>query len=293
MTLKKGKDMHQIQMLRKYDIRLNKVKGQNFLVDENIQKKIAAALNPQRTDWVLEIGAGLGAITDLLAGSGARIFAVEKEKIFSEILSEELGSFENLTVLNRDILKVDFGEWLRKSGALKAGQRWKVVGNLPYFITTPIVFRLIDAREAIDSALVMVQKEVADRMTAQPGGKDYGRLTLALRYYADVSFEFEVGRGCFTPVPRVDSAVVRIVFHGKRIEGLDEALMFRIIQAAFAMRRKTILNALSGGPFSLERNGWQEIFSELKIPANKRAEELHLKDYIELTQLVQPRLKKE
>lgn len=285
--------MHQIQMLRKYGVRLNKLKGQNFLVDENIQKKMIAAFNPQRTDWVFEIGAGLGAITDLLAESGARVFASEKEKIFAEILSGELEAFENLTVLNKDILKVDFGELLQKSGGRKADRRWKVIGNLPYFITTPIIFRLIDSRSFIDSALIMVQKEVAERMTAQPGGKDYGRLTLALRYYADVSLEFEVGRGCFTPEPRVDSAVVRIVFHGKRVEGLDEELLFRIIQAAFAMRRKNILNALSGGPFDLDRSQWAKILSDLKIPENKRAEELHLKDYIELARIVQSALKKE
>lgn len=273
--------MHQIQMLRKYDVRLNKIKGQNFLVDENVQKKIVAALDPRKEDRILEIGAGLGAITDELARSGARVFAVEKEKAFADILSDELGGFENLRVLARDILKLDPAKLLRESGAGKGG-KWRVVGNLPYFITTPILFYLIEHRDSIGEALVMVQKEVAERLTALPGNKTYGRITLALRYHADVSYEFEVGSSCFTPKPLVDSAVVRILFHGRTVEGLDEALLFRIIQAAFAMRRKNILNTLGSGPFGLERGDWAGILEALKIPVNKRAEELHLKDYIDL-----------
>jgi len=273
--------MHQIQMLRKYEVRLNKLKGQNFLVDENIQKKLILAIDPQRTDWILEIGAGLGAITDELARSGAKIIAVEKEKTFADILGEELSEFRNLSILSKDILKTDLKKLLSETRAPK-GKKWKIAGNLPYFITTPILFYLLDGRDYIDEAVVMIQKEVADRLVAQPGNKTYGRLTLALRYYADVSLEFEVGRSCFTPVPQVDSAVIRIVFHGRRVEGLDEALMFRIIQAAFAMRRKNILNALSTGPLGLERQDWLEVLGKLGIPVNKRAEELHLKDYIAL-----------
>ncbi len=274
--------MHQIQLLRKYSIRLQKVRGQNFLIDENIQRKIVESLELAKSDCVLEIGAGLGALTEGLVQTGAKVYAVEKDKRFADILAEELAQYANLCLLNDNILKLDFSRLLKHS-VPSAKKKWKVAGNLPYFITSPILFHLIDQRKAIDFAMVMVQKEVAERLLAQPGTKSYGRLTLAFRYHADVSHVLDVSRRSFSPVPAVDSSVVKIVFHEKGVAGLDETLLFKIIQAAFSMRRKNILNCLSNSTLDISRDQWKEILAALKIPENKRAEELLLKDYLDLT----------
>jgi 16S rRNA (adenine1518-N6/adenine1519-N6)-dimethyltransferase len=301
--------MHQIQLIRKYGIQPRKIIGQNFLVDENIQRKIVALLDLKPADQVLEIGAGLGALTGLLAGSGAKVFAVEKDKNLAGILKAELERFPNLQVLNEDALKLDFG---KLENGTRRGRRYKVVGNLPYFITTPILFFLIAERRWIEFALIMVQKEFAERLFAQPGTKSYGRLTLALRYHAEAAHAFDVSRHCFTPVPGVDSSLVRLKFRRRGVAGLDEELFFRAIQAAFASRRKNILNALShgllepagpaewDGPASpsghpplgragLGREEWKTLLAGLGIPETKRAEELLLKDYIRLTFALQKR----
>ncbi len=270
--------MHQIQLLRKYDIRPQKVVGQNFLIDENIQRKIVNSLRIGKSDSILEIGAGLGALTEGLLETGATVYAVEKDKNLASVLQTELGAHPDFHLLNEDILRLDLGK-LAKSTRSK----WKVVGNLPYFITTPILFYLIDNKQRIDWAMVMVQKEVAERILAQPGNKSYGRLTLALRYHAEVSHEFDVSRNSFTPVPQVDSSVIKMAFHARKVVDLNEDLMFKIIQAAFSTRRKNILNCLSNSSLSLSREEWKKILEELKIPTNTRAEELLLKDYIDLT----------
>lgn len=280
--------MHQIQLIRKYGIRPQKVRGQNFLVDENIQKKIIDALGLAKSDCVLEIGSGLGALTDGLAQTGAKVYAVEKDSQFTDILSSELAPYGNLHLLNDNILKLDF-KLILKDATSSSKKKWKAVGNLPYFITTPILFHLIEQREVIDFALVMVQKEVAERLLAQPGTKAYSRLTLAFRYHADVSHVLDVGRKSFTPVPAVDSTVVKIAFHEKGAEGIDEKLLFQIIQAAFSMRRKNILNCLSNSTLPVSREEWKGILASLKIPENKRAEELLLKDYLALTSNISSR----
>ncbi len=277
--------MHQIQLLRKYSIRLQKVRGQNFLIDENIQRKIVEAFALSEKDCVLEIGAGLGALTEGLAQTGTKVYAVEKDKRFVDILAQELASYENLRLLNDNILKLDFS-LLLKHAVPSSKKKWKVVGNLPYFITSPILFHLIEQRQAINFAMVMVQEEVAERLLAQPGNKSYGRLTLALRYHADVSHVLNVSRRSFSPVPAVDSSVVKIAFHEKGVAGLDETLLFKIIQAAFSMRRKNILNCLSNSTLDISREQWKGILAALKIPENKRAEELLLKDYLDLTSKV-------
>jgi 16S rRNA (adenine1518-N6/adenine1519-N6)-dimethyltransferase len=274
--------MHQIQLLRKHGIRPKKPWGQNFLVDENIQRKIIFSLDLKPEDRVLEIGAGLGALTDGLLNSGAQVYAVEKDPVLAGILSEELASYENLRVLREDILNLDLSR-----AAAGASGKWKVVGNLPYFVTSPILFYLIDNRRLIESAVVMVQREVADRILATPGSKTYGRVTLAFRYHAEVEHLFDVSRHSFTPEPAVDSSVLRIVFSHKKPRGLDEDLLFRIIQFSFSSRRKNILNNLDHSPLGIERAAWQNILAGLKIPTLKRAEELLLKDYLDLTLAVQ------
>ena len=278
--------MHQIQLLRKYQVRPQKTRGQNFLIDENIQKKIIGRLGLSEKDYVLEIGSGLGALTEGLLQAGAQVYAVEKDRNLSEALKAELGVHPNLHLLNEDILKIHLKKLLPEKSGAKRSAKWKVVGNLPYFITTPVLFYLIDQKQWIEWAMVMIQKEVAERILAQPGNKSYGRLTLALRYHADISHEFDVSKNSFTPVPQVDSAVIKMVFHQRKVAGLDEDLMFKIIQAAFSTRRKNILNCLSSSPLPPSRDEWKKILEQLKIPLNSRAEELLLKDYMDLTKKV-------
>lgn len=269
--------MRQIAMLRKYRIRPQKKWGQHFLVDENIQRRILEVLDLGPQDTVLEIGAGLGALTEGLAASGAGVLALEKDKTLAEILSRELEQHPNLRVLNQDILKLDFAT------LAGGGKGLKIVGNLPYSITTPILFHLIDQRKWIHFAVITIQKEVADRLLARPRSKAYGRLTLAFRYYGEVVRKFDIASGAFSPSPKVASSVLKISFPSPQHEDLNEELLFKIIQAAFALRRKTILNSLTASSPVRSRAFWQPLLAEAGIPENKRAEELDLKDYIRLT----------
>ena len=277
-----------MEIVHKYAVRCRKAWGQNFLIDENLQRKIIEVLSLERNDYVLEIGAGLGALTQGLLQTGAHVYAVEKDESLVQILQKELGHYSNLFLVNRDILKLDLKTLPGKSGGktFPPSLKWKVVGNLPYFLTTPILFYLIEQRKRVEQALVMVQKEVADRILALPGSKVYGRLTLAFRYFADVEHLLDVNRQVFRPVPLVDSTVLGIRFHHRKVKGLDEDLLFKVIQAAFAARRKNILNCLSNSHLSPSRVEWKKILEELKIPVNFRAEELLLKDYIDLTKKV-------
>lgn len=281
--------MHQIQLLKKYPVQADKSKGQNFLIDENIQRKIIQCLAPQAGECVLEIGAGLGALTDWVLDTGARVTAVEKDSRFYEILKEELKSYENLELVLGDILEFDFSAFAEKCRGGKGPL--KVVSNLPYYISTDILFYLIKHRADISLAVLMMQQEFADRLVARPSTKAYGRLTLAVQFYADVVSEFKVARGCFTPRPQVGSVVLSLRFHGRTVPGLDVDLMFNVIRASFATRRKHILNNLSAGPFELTREEWEAILTERGIEHRKRAEELHLKDYIDLTLHIQQFLK--
>jgi len=274
--------MHQIQIIKKYKVTANKRRGQNFLVDENIQSKIVSSVAPNKDTCVLEIGPGLGALTEGLLKSGAEVYAVEKDRYMAEILGKELAAYPRLTLIQDDFLKVDLKQLLPKARA-----KWKVIGNLPYYVTSRLLLHLLDAHECIDEAVVMMQKEVAARLLARPATKDYGRLTLAVGFCADVSRLFDVSRQCFTPKPDVESTVVRIKFHAKRVQGLDKDLLFKIIAAAFATRRKTILNSLQHSPLNIEKARWLELLDRLAIAGSKRAEELSLKDYMDLTLALQ------
>lgn len=282
--------MHQIQLLRKYELSLRGVRGQHLLVDENIQRKLVSCVNPNAGETIIEIGPGLGAITELLLDAGAHVIAVEQDGRFVEILKGELSrDFKNLAIIHADILKTEFKRLVR--GKPKA----KVVGNIPYYITAPILEYLIKHRSTIDSAYLTVQREVADRIFAQPGTKAYGRLTLFVRIYAQPRRYFEISRNCFSPKPRVNSTAIELVFRSALPESIDEDLLLEIIRVGFGKRRKNILNALSGG-FSAEREGisfGNAAFSkdEIKsclldcgIKTTARAEELMLKDFIRLAE---------
>ena len=232
-----------IEILQKYQFVFQKRFGQNFLIDPHVLEKIMAAAQIGPEDCVLEIGPGIGTMTQYLAERAARVVAVEIDEGLIPILRETLKDYGNVTLIRADILKVDIKELAQEYGG---GRPFKVVANLPYYITTPIVMGLLEGDAPVESITVMVQKEVADRMQAGPGSKDYGALSLAVQYYADPYIAANVPPNCFIPRPNVGSAVIRLTRHAvPPVHVEDPALLFRIIRASFNQRRKTLVNSLN------------------------------------------------
>ena len=232
-----------IEILQKYQFVFQKRVGQNFLIDPHVLEKIMAAAQIGPEDCVLEIGPGIGTMTQYLAERAARVVAVEIDEGLIPILQETLKDYGNVTLIRADILKVDIKELAQEYGG---GRPFKVVANLPYYITTPIVMGLLEGDAPVESITVMVQKEVADRMQAGPGSKDYGALSLAVQYYVDPYIAANVPPNCFIPRPNVGSAVIRLTRHAvPPVHVEDPALLFRIIRASFNQRRKTLVNSLN------------------------------------------------
>ena len=232
-----------IEILQKYQFVFQKRFGQNFLIDPHVLEKIMAAAQIGPEDCVLEIGPGIGTMTQYLAERAARVVAVEIDEGLIPILQETLKDYGNVTLIRADILKVDIKELAQEYGG---GRPFKVVANLPYYITTPIVMGLLEGDAPVESITVMVQKEVADRMQAGPGSKDYGALSLAVQYYADPYIAANVPPNCFIPRPNVGSAVIRLTRHAvPPVHVEDPAPLFRIIRASFNQRRKTLVNSLN------------------------------------------------
>ncbi|MFA5147104.1 MAG: 16S rRNA (adenine(1518)-N(6)/adenine(1519)-N(6))-dimethyltransferase RsmA [Candidatus Omnitrophota bacterium] len=249
--------------------------GENYLVDTNIKDKIIAEARIGRGDTVLEIGPGLGALTIDLAKTGARVCAVDKDKKAVAILRDLAGGdHPNLKILNGDILSFDIGE-------IAAGKKIKVVGNLPYYITTPVLEHLIKHRASIESILVTVQKEVAGRLMASPGEDDYGAISCFVQYYMSPTYLHTIKRNSFYPVPGVDSALMRLdVREQPPVSVADEAIFFRIVRGAFNQRRKVILNSLSRkGVLNISKKRLQEVLAENGISADSRPERLALSDF--------------
>ena len=284
----------QVTLLKKYNLAVRGSKGQHLLIDPNIQRKIVETVDPKSGEWILEIGPGLGALTQELLAAGASVIAVEKDKRFCEILEEELGADYKgrLWIKNEDILRTDLRKLLNTrtcplGQVSKRSRKIKVVSNLPYYITSPVLFWLVANRTWVERAVLMMQREVANRLLAQPGEKDYGRLTLAIRYYAQVQRAFHVSRNCFSPRPDVDSTVIALDFYppSKLPKGIDRDLVFRLIQVAFGARRKMLLNRfVNDSKIQKSRAELLEILRELKIPETARAEDLLLKDFISLAE---------
>jgi len=272
--------VHQIQLLKKYGLSVRGARGQHLLIDENIQRKFVQAVSPQPGELILEIGPGLGAITELLLQSGARVTAVEHDPRFVEILKGELGrDFKTFTLVHDDILKFN----LKKH--VPARSQIKVVGNIPYYITSPILLYLISFRSLISTAYLTVQREIANRFFAQPGTKEYGRLSLLVRLYADASRKFEISRNCFSPKPDVDSTVVELNFRKSLPSNIDEAVVLDLVKAGFGERRKNILNAITNGfKGRMTKDKAKEIISAAGLEETVRAEELMLKDFIRLAE---------
>ncbi len=226
-----------------YDFRLTKSLGQNFLVDENILSKIVDAAELTDEDIVFEIGTGIGTLTYELATRAKKVIAVEIDRSLIPILEETLSEFDNIHIVNQDILKTDIKELVEQNAA---GRPVKVVANLPYYITTAIIMKFLESEVALDSFVLLIQKEVAQRITAKPSSKDYGSLTVAIQYYASAETITKVPKSAFIPEPNVDSTVIRLKMKEKKaVEMFNESLFFKVVRGSFSKRRKTILNALS------------------------------------------------
>ncbi|VYT09923.1 Ribosomal RNA small subunit methyltransferase A [uncultured Blautia sp.] len=276
-----GNPKYTIEVLQKYNFAFQKRFGQNFLIDTHVLEKIIAASQISKDDFVLEIGPGIGTMTQYLAEYAREVAAVEIDNTLIPILKDTLKDWDNVTVINDDILKVDIRKLaLEKNG----GKPIKVVANLPYYITTPIIMGLFENQVPIDSITIMVQKEVADRMQVGPGTKDYGALSLAVQYYAKPEIVANVPPNCFMPRPKVGSAVIRLERYEKPpVEVSNEKLMFRIIRASFNQRRKTLVNGLKNSQeLSYSREEIEEVLNECGIPLNIRGEALTLTEFASL-----------
>lgn len=280
-----------IETIKKYGFDFKKKFGQNFLIDDHVINKIINGAEVTKDDFVLEIGPGIGTMTQYLCENAREVAAVEIDTKLIPILGETLSAYDNVTVINEDILKVDMRALaLEKNG----GKPIKVVANLPYYITTPIIMGLFESKVPIDNITVMVQKEVADRMKVGPGSKDYGALSLAVQYYAKPYLVANVPANCFIPRPNVDSAVIRLTRHEKPVVQVeDEVLMFNIIRASFNQRRKTLQNGLkNSGLFPLSKEEIVASIVEAGLPETVRGEALTLEQFAELANIMYHKIHK-
>lgn len=285
-----GNPQNTIEVLQKYRFNFQKKFGQNFLIDTHVLDKIIDASGVTEDDFVLEIGPGIGTMTQYLCERAREVVAVEIDKNLIPILSDTLKNYSNVTVINEDILKLDICKLAEEKNQ---GKPIKVVANLPYYITTPIIMGLFESHVPIDSITIMVQKEVAERMQEGPGSKEYGALSLAVQYYARPEIVANVPPNCFMPRPNVGSAVIRLTRHEKPpVEVEDEKLMFRIIRASFNQRRKTLANGLNNSQeIHLPKEVIQESIVSLGVPENIRGEALSLEQFAELSNEIGQRMK--
>ena len=270
-----------IEIIQKYEFTFQKKFGQNFLIDSHVLNKIISSADITKDDFVLEIGPGIGTMTQYLAEAAGRVLAVEIDKTLIPILHETLSSYDNVEVINEDVLKLDICRIVEEKNG---GKPIKVVANLPYYITTPIIMGLLEAHVPVESITVMVQKEVAMRMQAGPGTKDYGALSLAVQYYCEPYIAANVPPNCFMPRPKVGSAVIQLVrYEEPPVQVDNEKLMFRLIRASFNQRRKTLVNGLKNSPeLDFSKEEIEKVMAETGIPVNVRGEALTLKEFADL-----------
>ena len=272
-----------IAILQKYNFVFQKKYGQNFLIEPRVLEKIIRAADITKEDMVLEIGPGIGSMTQYLCESAKKVFAVEIDKNLIPILKNDtLADYDNVTIIQEDILKMNIRELVEKENN---GRPIKIVANLPYYITTPIIMGLFEGSVPVSSITVMVQKEVAERMKSGPGNKDYGALSLAVQYYADTYLVANVPPNCFMPRPKVGSAVIRLTRHERPpVETVDEKLMFDIIRAAFNQRRKTLANGLNNSDkLDFPKETIVNTIERLGKGAGVRGEMLTLKEFADLS----------
>lgn len=277
-----GNPQNTIEVLQKYHFNFQKKFGQNFLIDTHVLEKIIRAADITKEDMVLEIGPGIGTMTQYLAEAAGKVIAVEIDKNLIPILGETLGDYENVTVINEDVMKLDIAELAERENG---GRPIKVVANLPYYITTPIIMGLFEKHVPLESITVMVQKEVAERMQTGPGNKDYGALSLAVQYYAEPYIVANVPPNCFMPRPKVGSAVIRLTCHDKPpVEVRDEKQMFDIIRASFNQRRKTLVNGLNNSNLlDFSKEEILQAVESLGKGAGVRGEALSLEEFAALS----------
>ena len=284
-----GNPTNTLEIIKKYDFAFQKKFGQNFLIDGNVVEKIVRDAGVTKDDFVLEIGPGIGTMTQILCENAREVVAVEIDTKLIPILEDTLSGYENVTVINQDVLKLDINALAQEKNG---GKPIKVVANLPYYITTPIIMGLFESHVPLDSITIMVQKEVADRMQVGPGTKDYGALSLAVQYYADPRIILNVPASCFMPRPNVDSAVIKLTRHREIPVHVDnEKFMFKIIRASFNQRRKTLANGLNNsGEIQLSKEVIQESIEEMQLSPSIRGEALTLSQFAELSNIINRRI---
>ncbi len=277
-----GNPKNTIEILNKYKFVFQKRYGQNFLIDEHVLGKIIRSAGITEEDFVIEIGPGIGTLTQYLAASARQVAAIEIDDALIPILEDTLSGYDNVMVIHDDVLKVDLAKLAEEKNG---GKPVKIVANLPYYITTPIIMGLFENHVPVESITVMVQKEVADRMKTGPGSKDYGALSLAVQYYARPELVANVPPNCFMPRPRVGSAVIRLQRHEKPpVEVQDEKLMFQIIRASFNQRRKTLVNGLGNAPeLRVPKEQTTAVLEEMGLNPGVRGEALDLQQFAELS----------
>ncbi|MCK8817077.1 16S rRNA (adenine(1518)-N(6)/adenine(1519)-N(6))-dimethyltransferase RsmA [Natroniella sulfidigena] len=265
------------EILRKHDLRLKKGLGQNFLVDTSVLDQIVEAADLSEDETVVEIGPGIGALTEKLAQSAGKVIAVELDQRLIPVLEENLSAYNNVEIVEGDALEVDFDQL--------AGGDYKVVANLPYYITTPILRRLLEEDFSVTEIFVMVQKEVAERMAAEPGDKSYGVLSFGVQYYTEAEIEFIVPSSVFIPQPKVQSAVIGLrLLEQPRVEVIDEEFFFKVIRASFQQRRKMIRNSLSkAANINLSKEVVEQALEEVGIDSRVRGEKLNLEEFAKLS----------
>ncbi len=277
------------EILKRYPFVFKKKFGQNFLIDSNVLNEIIEAADLSEEDYVLEIGPGIGCVTQELLPYAKKVIAIEIDKLLIPILKDNFKELDNLELINEDILKVDLEALIKEEMKDEMpGKKIKVVANLPYYITTPIIMMLLEKRLPIETITVMVQKEVALRLAAEPGTKQYGAITVALHYYASSYLVTDVPRECFMPSPNVDSAVIQLKIHDEPpVEVKDETLLFRLVKASFSQRRKTLLNTLfSQGDLNIPKDELKTLLDDSGIGASIRGETLSLEGFAKLTNVI-------
>ncbi|MDD6798614.1 MAG: 16S rRNA (adenine(1518)-N(6)/adenine(1519)-N(6))-dimethyltransferase RsmA [Clostridia bacterium] len=279
-----------LEIIKKYDFAFQKRFGQNFLIDGNVVEKIVREAGVTKDDFVLEVGPGIGTMTQILCENAREVAAVEIDKNLIPILKETLAPYDNVTVINEDILKVDIKDLAEKKNG---GRPIKVVANLPYYITTPIIMGIFESHVPVESITIMVQKEVAERMQVGPGTKDYGALSLAVQFYAAAQIVLKVPASCFMPRPNVDSAVIKLVRHENTpVNVEDEEFMFCVIRAAFNQRRKTLVNSLSnsgelkGKEHNIDKDKILNALETMNLSPSIRGEALTLAQFAQLSDLL-------
>lgn len=280
-----GIPQNTIEILRKYDFHFQKKYGQNFLIDTHVLEKIIDAAEITEEDFVLEIGPGIGTMTQYLCENAGQVVAVEVDRNLIPVLEETLSGYGNVMVLNEDVLKIDIAELAQN---YNQGKPVKVVANLPYYITTPIIMGIFEAHVPLESITVMVQKEVAERMQASPGTKEYGALSLAVQYYAKAEVVANVPPNCFMPRPKVGSAVIRLTCHKDRpVTVRDEAFLFRVVRASFNQRRKTLVNGLGNdAALGVAKEQAVHALEKMGLPPDVRGERLSLQQFAQLSNLL-------